>query len=218
MSETVIKQSSEFSVQKTTLAIAILPFRCESHTMECLHGKTASYNLLEGIYANAVAHEVQKLCVESCNGCQVGHPSQRQHDCLMMNENERWQMYGLQAIERVNGKRMVWNEFAEAMRVLKLAVDRDLLEHLQQLEKDPDSTFVDSLMELHQNTENHELQCLLNYLFHWRLEDPLGSVAEAFFSCPPSYMYYVKATGERFRSFEADPKIAYQGFRWRKNF
>ena len=212
MSETVIKQSSEFSVQKTTLAIAIyiLPIRCESHTMECLHGKTASYNLLEGIYANAVAHEVQKLCVESCNSCQVGHPSQRQHDCLMMNENERWQMYGLQAIERVNGKRMVWNEFAEAMRVLKLAVDRDLLEHLQQLEKDPDSTFVDSLMELHQNTENHELQGILNYLFHWRLEDPLESVAEAFFSCPPSYMYY--RTGERFRSFEADPKIAYQGF------
>jgi hypothetical protein len=180
MSETVMKQSSEFSVQKTTLAIAILPFRCESHTMEYLHGKTASYNLLEGIYANAVAHEVQKLCVETCNGCQVGHPSQSQHYCLMMNENERWQMYGLQAIERANGKRMVWNEFAEAMRVLKLAVDRDLLEHLQQLEKDPDSTFVDSLMELHQNTENHELQCILNYLFHWRLEDPLKSVAEAF--------------------------------------
>jgi hypothetical protein len=91
-------------------------------------------------------------------------------------------MYGLQAIERVNGKRMVWNEFAEAMRVLKLAVDRDVFEHLQQLEKDPDSTFVDSLMELHQNTESHELQCILimNYLFYWRLEDPLESVAEAF--------------------------------------
>ena len=68
--------------------------------------------------------------------------SQRQHDCLMMNENERWQMYGLQAIERVNGKRMVWNEFAEAMRVLKLAVDRDVLEHLQQMEKDPDQFYV----------------------------------------------------------------------------
>jgi hypothetical protein len=121
-------------------------------------------------------------------------------------------MYGLQAIERVNAKRMVWCAFAEAMRVLKLRVKRDVLEHLQQLEKDPDSTFVDSLMELHQNTENHELQCILNYLFYWRLEDPLESVAEAFFSCPPSYVYSVKATGERFRSFEADHKIAYQGF------
>jgi hypothetical protein len=84
----------------------------------------------------------------------------------MMNENERWQMYGLQAIERVNGKGMVWNEFAEAMRVLKLEVDRDVLEHLQPMEKDPDSTFVDSLVELYQNTENHELQCILKYLFH----------------------------------------------------
>ena len=127
--QSLIKQSSGFSVQKTTLAIAILPFRCESHTMECLHGKATSYNLLEGIYANGVAQEVERLCVESCNGCQVGHPSQRQHDCLMTNENERWQMYGLQAIERVKGKRMVWNEFAEAMRVLKLEVDRDVLEH-----------------------------------------------------------------------------------------
>ena len=180
--------------------------------MECLHDKAASYNLLEGIYANAVAQEVERLCVESCSGCQVGHPSQKQHDCFMMNENERWQMYGFQAIERVNGKRMVRNEFAEAMKVLKLAVDRDVLEHLQQLEKDPDSTFIDSLTELHQNTENHELQCILNYLFHWRLDDPLESVDETFFSYPPSYMYSVKATGERFRSFEADHKIANQGF------
>jgi hypothetical protein len=82
--------------------------------------------------------------------------------------------------------------------------------NLQQLEKDPDSTFVDSLMELHQNTENHEQQCILNYLFHWRLEDPLESVAEAFFSCPPSYVYSAKATGERFRKLLIKDS-------WRKN-
>ena len=148
-----------YKIDKRLVISIVLHLTTLSSTsgMACLHGRTTSYNLLEGIYANAVAQEVERFCVESCNGCQVGHPSQRQHDCLMMNENERWQMYGLQAIERVNGKRMVWNEFAEAMTVLKLAVDRDVLEHLQQMEKDPDSTFVDSLMELHQNTENHEL-------------------------------------------------------------
>ena len=97
---------------------------------------------------------------------------------------------------------MVWSELAEAMRVLKLKVDRDVFKHLKQLEKDPDSTFVDSLMELHQNTENHELQCMLNYLFHCRLEDPLESAAETFFSCSPSYMYSMKAKGGLFRSFE----------------
>ena len=67
-------------------------------------------------------------------------------------------------------------------------------------------------MGLHQNTENHELQCTPNYLFHWRLEVRLESAAETFFSCPPSYMYSVKVTGERFRSFEADHKNAYQEF------
>ena len=70
------------------------------HQSWSLHGKATSYNYLEGIYANAVANEVEGPCVDSCNGCQVCHPSQRQHDCLMMNENERWQMYGLQAIGR----------------------------------------------------------------------------------------------------------------------
>jgi hypothetical protein len=30
------------------------------------------------------------------------------------------------------------------------------------------------------------------------------------YSCPPSYIYSVKATGERFRSFEEDHKKAYQ--------
>jgi hypothetical protein len=80
-----------------------------------------------------------------------------------------------------------------------------VVEHLQQLEKDPDSTFVDSLMELHQNTENHELQCILNYLFHRR-----SARVSSFFSCPPSYMFSVMAMGEQFRSFEADHKIAYQ--------
>ena len=39
--------------------------------MGCLNGKATSYNLLEGIYANAVAQEVERLCVDSCNGCQV---------------------------------------------------------------------------------------------------------------------------------------------------
>jgi hypothetical protein len=45
--------------------------------MECLHGKAELYNLLDGTYANAVAQEVERLCVESCNGWQVGHSSQK---------------------------------------------------------------------------------------------------------------------------------------------
>ena len=79
--------------KRLVISIALhLATLSSTSVMACLHGKAASYNLLEGIYANAVEQEVERLCVESCNGCQAGHPSQRQHDCLMMNENERWQM------------------------------------------------------------------------------------------------------------------------------
>ena len=82
------------------------------------------------------------------------------------------------------------------------------------MEKDPDSTFIDGTKS---NTENHELQCILNYFFPWRFEDRLKSTAEAFFSCPPSYMCSVKTTGEQFRGVEVIRKIAYQGFLERKN-
>jgi hypothetical protein len=80
-----------YKIDKSLVVKIVLHLTTLSSTsvMACLHGKAAFYNLLEGIYANAVAQEVGRLCVESCNGCQVGHPSQRQHDCLMMNENER---------------------------------------------------------------------------------------------------------------------------------
>ena len=36
-------------------------------------------------------------------------------------------MYGLQAMGRVNDKRIVWYGLAEAMRVLKLEIDRHVL-------------------------------------------------------------------------------------------
>ena len=86
------------------------------------------------------------------------------------------------------------------------------------MERDPDSKFVDLLMKLQQNTESHELLCVLNYLSHWKLEDSLESLAETFFSCPPSYKYSVKATGERFRSHETNPDKAYLEFLEKKNF
>ena len=52
-------------------------------------------------------------------------------------------------------------------RVLKLKPAVNLLQHLQQMERD--STFVELLMKLQQNTESHELLCMLNYLSHWKL-------------------------------------------------
>ena len=89
--------------------------------MDCLHGKAYSqFSLLEGIYAIVVAFEVHRLCVDSCCSCRVNHPSQRQHDCLMMDECKRWEMYGLQAVKQVIANGIVWQEFVEVTRVLGL--------------------------------------------------------------------------------------------------
>jgi hypothetical protein len=125
-------------------------------------------SLLEAIYAEAVSCEVGKLAKESCCGCEYDHPSQRRHDCLMLSEQEKWQSYGLEAIERVIVKRMVWREFVEAIRVMKLQYHKDAREHFDNLEKSPDSTFVYSLMDLHENSEDSEFESILNYLSYWR--------------------------------------------------
>ena len=126
------------------------------------------FSLLEAIYAEAVAREVGKFTKERCCGCEYDHPSQRQHDCIMLSEQERWQSYGLEAIERVIVKRMVWREFVEAIRVMKLQYHKDVREHFDNLEKSSDSTFVYSLMDLRENTEDSEFESILNYLSYWR--------------------------------------------------
>jgi hypothetical protein len=68
-----------YKIDKRLVISIVLHLTTLSSTsgMACLHGKTTSYNLLDGIYANAVAHEVERFCVDSCNGCQAVHPSSK---------------------------------------------------------------------------------------------------------------------------------------------
>ena len=119
---------------------------------------------------------------------------------------------------------MVWREFVEAIRVMKLQYHKDVREHFDNLEKSPDSTFVYSLMDLRENTKDSEFESILNYLSYWRedklldeissckedcCDDPLEPGAMVFFSMPPSFRYTVKATGDQFRSHEEDHYKAY---------
>ena len=125
-------------------------------------------NLLETIFAWSVSDEVRKLDKEKCCGCEVDHPSQRRHDCLMLTIEEKWMSYGLEAIERVNSKRMTWRLFLEALRILKLKYHNSIVDHLRDLERDPDSSLVHFLMELHLDTNNTQFESVLNYLSYWR--------------------------------------------------
>ena len=91
------------------------------------------FSLIEVIYTHAVFTEIERLCEENCCGCKIDHPSQRQHNCLMLTAEEKWELYYQKAVALVNDNRSVWDEFIEATRVLKLSCHKDALEHLRHL-------------------------------------------------------------------------------------
>ena len=124
--------------------------------------------LLEAIIAWAVSGEIEKLSKERCCGCEYDHPSQRQHDCLMLTVEEKSTTYGLEAMDRVNSKQMIWHLFLEVMRILKLKYYNSIVDHLNDLQRDPDSALLYSLMELYLDGDNTEFNSVLNYLSYWK--------------------------------------------------
>jgi hypothetical protein len=86
-------------------------------------------NLVNAIFSDAIANQINKLRKEKCCGCEVNHPSQRRHECLMMSEEEGWIMHGLEAIERVIESQIVWKHFIEAIRVMKLDYHEHVMKH-----------------------------------------------------------------------------------------
>lgn len=57
-------------------------------------------NLFDLILVENVSEEIKRLRREKCCGFKVDHPSQRRHECLMMTEEEGWEMHGVDAIKR----------------------------------------------------------------------------------------------------------------------
>ena len=53
-------------------------------------------------YTDEVASEICKLVLLNCNGCRIDHPSQRQHDCLMMEAEENIWVYFDRALDAVS--------------------------------------------------------------------------------------------------------------------
>ena len=81
-------------------------------------------NLMNAIFSQVVDHWVQELRKEKCCGCKIDHPSQRRHDCIMMTEEEGWITYGLEAIKHVVKHEILWKQFREAIRIMRLRSSR----------------------------------------------------------------------------------------------
>ena len=46
-------------------------------------------DLMNAIFYEAAAVEIGKSCKERCRGCEVDHPSQKRHECLMLSLDEK---------------------------------------------------------------------------------------------------------------------------------
>ena len=65
------------------------------------HRQSLTQEKLLKCYAEEIACAISVLVVENCNGCIIDHPSQRQHPCLMMENDEKLLLYFDIALSRV---------------------------------------------------------------------------------------------------------------------
>ena len=75
----------------------------EEHTMELT---TKSIDVMLSIYnvefAQQVRKELRELVKKHCYGCEVEHPSQTHHTCLMLTESEHLDAYFEEALDTVD--------------------------------------------------------------------------------------------------------------------
>ena len=124
-------------------------------------------DLMNAVFFEAVVCEIRRLLKEKCPGCEVDHPSQRRHDCIMLSDEEGWLLHGLEAVERVIGRGIVRKQFLEAIRVMKLEYYGRAKEHYANLIKDREVT-LDFLGDLRGSFSDY--QSILNYLMYWSEE------------------------------------------------
>ena len=123
--------------------------------------------LMNTIFTDVVNERVGTLKKEKCYGCEVNHPSQRRHDCLMMSEDEAWMVYGAKAVQLIIEEQLISKLFTEAIRVMKLDPHDEVIKHLENLVKDAETTaeFLKS-----KRTDLSEYQDILGYLYYCNKE------------------------------------------------
>ena len=53
-------------------------------------------------YAAMVDKPIQQEKLNRCHGCSIQHPSQRQHPCLMMENDDAWMYYHDDVVEKID--------------------------------------------------------------------------------------------------------------------
>ena len=73
---------------------------------ECLNIFATGCSLIGHVFQLTYAATVDKLIQEEklnrCHGCAIQHPSQNQHSCLMMDNDDAWMYYHDEVVEQID--------------------------------------------------------------------------------------------------------------------
>ena len=86
---------------------------------------------MEIICAKVIARVVDSKFKQLCCGCK-----EYEQDCLMLEEFEKWRMYGPDAMEET--KHGIWLEVRNVLKILNVPFEKHLIDHLSHLQKSPD--------------------------------------------------------------------------------
>ena len=106
-------------------------------------------------YAEEIASVISRLVVENCSGCMIDHPSQRRHQCPMMERDQQLCTYFDEALSKIS-EANVMQAFTQCLNDIKPAVHG--LEMLKYTYFDWKSTFCISEQR---QTLKHEIYKLL---------------------------------------------------------
>ena len=84
----------------------------------------------------------------------------------MMSEEEGWISYGLEAIEHVLQQEILWKQFREAIRIMRLIPHEHAVKHFQKLSSNHEAT-LELLRDLMFRTNLSEYQDILGCLHYW---------------------------------------------------
>ena len=107
---------------RKSLTTLILPTDIGNEERFLSHRQSLIQEKLLKCYAEEIACAISVLVVENCNGCIIDHPSQRQHPCLMMENDEKLLLYFDIAFSRVS-EANVMEKFMNSLGDIKPTVN-----------------------------------------------------------------------------------------------
>lgn len=79
----------------------------ESEIAKTVRSMIQQYKL---VFAKQIRDKIAELSIEYCYGCEVSHPSQTHHACLMWTELEQFYVYRDEAYEKCKSERLTTYE------------------------------------------------------------------------------------------------------------